>query len=238
MFLTETWLKSHSDPLISDFHAAVNGYAVHQQPRLQRRGGGVAILSRCHLKADNRKTHSFKSFECLEVSFRSQSVLLRTIVVYRPPESYKNKATKNDFLADFSSLLEIVLPLPGFLLIGGDFNLHFGHHESPMSRKFQDLLESRGLSQHVADPTHVKGQTLDLLITRASDQLIDDVLARSWSLIIISFISVLIYLVHRMLSQHVLMGISVSLTVRISGHGLNPRFLIFQWTPAQMTYAT
>lgn len=37
------------------------------------------------------------------------------------------------------------------------------------------MLESRGLVQHIVDATHAKGHTLDLLITRPSDQVISGV---------------------------------------------------------------
>ena len=175
MFLTETWIKQHDDPIISEFRSAASGYDFYQRSRTQRRGGGVAILARSNLKLDHKKSYCFKTFECLEVTFRSQSVLLRTVVIYRPPASNKNKSTRNDFLVEFSSLLEIIIPLPGLLLIGGDFNFHLDCNESHDSAQLLDLLDSRNLMQHVEDATHVNGHTLDLLITRASDQLITDV---------------------------------------------------------------
>ena len=49
LFITETWLKSPDDHVISDFLAAGSDFTIHQQPRAKRRGGGVAILSRSNL---------------------------------------------------------------------------------------------------------------------------------------------------------------------------------------------
>ena len=40
------------------------------------------------------------------------------------------------------------------------------------STKFRDLLESFCLQQHVVGPTHIHGHTLDLIITRQSDQIV------------------------------------------------------------------
>ena len=37
--------------------------------------------------------------------------------------------------------------------------------------RLRELLESTGLKQHVTAPTHISGHTLDLIITRLSDQL-------------------------------------------------------------------
>ena len=37
----------------------------------------------------------------------------------------------------------------------------------------QDLLNSMGLVQHVKRPTHIHGHTLDLIITRQADDIVD-----------------------------------------------------------------
>ena len=60
------------------------------------------------------------------------------------------------------------------LLITGDFNIHIDAVDDPDSLKLLDLLESVGLRQHVSQPTHVHGHTLDLIITRWSVQIIQD----------------------------------------------------------------
>ena len=170
--VTETWLKSHDDPVISDITSAISGFSVIQKPRANRRGGGVAILCRTNLTVDNKTSHSFNSFESLDISVRSRGQLVRIIVIYRPPHSKKNLSTASDFLRDFSSLLEDVVPTPGRLLIAGDFNFHVDDAQSRDAAKFSDLLESCDLQQHVTTATHVRGHTLDLLITRADDNLV------------------------------------------------------------------
>ena len=175
VFLTETWLKCQNDPAISDLLTSVTGFVFHHRPRTQRRSGGVADLIRSNIKVESTKAHSFKSFECLEVVLRSKSELLRTFVIYRPPESSKNKSNKTDFLCEFSSLLEYTFTLPGFLLIIGDFNFDITNLQSHDSVKLIDLLDSRNLKQHVSHPTHDKGHTLDLVISRIQNELISNI---------------------------------------------------------------
>ena len=58
------------------------------------------------------------------------------------------------------------------LLISGDFDIHVDNAEDTDARKLIDLLESDGLQQHVTSPTHKHDHTLDLIITRQSDQLL------------------------------------------------------------------
>ena len=51
------------------------------------------------------------------------------------------------------------------LLIVGDFNIHVDSSKNK-SQGFLDILNANGLTQHVTRPTHQKGHTLDLVITR------------------------------------------------------------------------
>ena len=62
------------------------------------------------------------------------------------------------------------------LIMAGDFNIHVNVPSDNDTVRFLDLLSSMGLQQHIDFPTHVSGNTLDLLITRSSDfRLIRDV---------------------------------------------------------------
>ncbi|XP_078374323.1 uncharacterized protein LOC144657833 [Oculina patagonica] len=58
------------------------------------------------------------------------------------------------------------------LVLLGDFNIHVDVPTDMDAIQFRDLLDSMGLQQHVKRPTHIHGHTLDLLITRQSDEII------------------------------------------------------------------
>ena len=62
--------------------------------------------------------------------------------------------------------------MQGTFVVVGDFNIHVDVPEDSDSIKLLDLLESSSLRQHVVGPTHILGHTLDLVITRQSDQII------------------------------------------------------------------
>ena len=57
------------------------------------------------------------------------------------------------------------------LLIVGDFNIHVDSSNNE-SKGFLDILNANGLTQHVTSPTHQKGHTLDLVITREQSNLL------------------------------------------------------------------
>ena len=62
------------------------------------------------------------------------------------------------------------------ILIAVDFNIHVDDTRNVDAVTFLDLLESFGLQQHVKQPTHVLGLTLDLIISRYSDNLLKSAL--------------------------------------------------------------
>ena len=97
---------------------------------------------------------------------------IRFVVIYRPPSSHIKA-----FLQDFASLLEQLVPISGNLLFVGDFNFKLDSNNTDAT-KLHNLLESFNLKQHVATPTHFRGHTLDLIITRSEDDLVDGIVVR------------------------------------------------------------
>jgi endonuclease/exonuclease/phosphatase family metal-dependent hydrolase len=89
--------------------------------------------------------------------------------MYRPPST-----TVTDFADEFDILLEICheSPIPFFMC--GDFNIPW-NQQNPSTHKFQDLLKSWCLSQHVDLPTHIQGNTLDLIISQSEQNAVTNV---------------------------------------------------------------
>ena len=54
-------------------------------------------------------------------------------------------------------------------LVCGDFNIHVDDVANSNTALLNDLVTSYNLSQHVRSPTHEAGHTLDLILTRSSD---------------------------------------------------------------------
>ena len=80
------------------------------------------------------------------------------------------------FLEEFSVLLEqIMAESTGHLLISGDFNLHVDDPCSIYANRFNEILESCNLKQHVTGATHAKGHTLDLVISKKDNPLITEI---------------------------------------------------------------
>ena len=62
----------------------------------------------------------------------------------------------------------------GELLMFGDFNLHVDNACDQSAYTFLDLISSFGLKQHVLGVTHDQGHTLDLVITRSTEDIVSN----------------------------------------------------------------
>ena len=91
-------------------------------------------------------------------------------VIYRPPS-----VSTRQFLNEFSQLLEYANMLMTHLVICGDFNFHIDIPSNTDTKAFSDILLSAGLNQLIMEPTHSRGHTLDLVIVREDDNLVEDV---------------------------------------------------------------
>ena len=169
--ITETWLHVNDDSVRVEL--CPDGYKFADHPRARGRGGGTGLLYRNSLnvsKINSGETESFEYSECIVRSSSAHNI--RLIIIYRPPYSEDHKVPVGTFLTEFSDYLESVILSKEHLLITGDFNIHVDASTNTYSMNFLDLLESFGLEQHVNQPTHIQGHTLDLVITRKVDDII------------------------------------------------------------------
>ena len=115
-----------------------------------------------------------RSFEYLELIVSSGTFKVRLVILYRPPYLPLHPVTTSTFLADFTDYLETLILSTEPLVITGDFNVHVDDSTNPDATRLLDLLDSMSLCQHVTQPTHELGHTIDLIITRQSDSIVCD----------------------------------------------------------------
>ncbi|XP_062616025.1 uncharacterized protein LOC134277724 [Saccostrea cucullata] len=166
MVLTETWLGSNTDNAILS-ELTPNGYNFTNNPRVDRRGGGLAIIheKQVSVKPAN-KDAKYTNFEHLECSVGVKNKFIRIAVIYRPPPSKSNKFKNSVFFEEWTNYLDSLVLIPGELLITGVLNFHLDDPNDKDARTFTELLTEHGLKQHISDETHRLGHTLDVLITR------------------------------------------------------------------------
>ena len=184
--LTETWLHKHKDAEIN-----VDGYSVfradRKRPGKSKRGrlsGGVAAYIRNDIgnKMEVDLSYSNGVIEILGLYSKADNIYIG--VVYRQPNDPTggNKSGLAEFKSALSKLKqkldELPTPTPN-IIICGDFNLPHCNWESgeptsgatkdekEMLSTLKDLSEEFFLKQHITSPTHIAGNTLDLLLTNS-----------------------------------------------------------------------
>lgn len=168
--ITETWLKDKDTVSIAALSPP--GYSFKSFPRQSNRlGGGTGVMFNNNFKVSLVDGGEKRSFEFSEWNFIGTNRTIKTVAVYRPPYSQAHPVSPSVFFEEFSTFLESIVMCSEVLLITGDFNFHLDDSSDGDAKKFIDLLETFGLIQHVMVPTHTSDHILDLLISRASNDI-------------------------------------------------------------------
>jgi exonuclease III len=153
LFLTETW-QVPNDYLSLNL-LTPPGYIFFSQPRLHRRGGGLAVVCRETIKISKIELHDVTTFEYLALKMTGQTSLV-VILIYRPPKS------PSDFFSDISEILTLVCACHSSVILLGDFNIH---ENTAQCKELMSVLDCFNLTQNVTFATHSRGHILDLICT-------------------------------------------------------------------------
>ena len=176
--LSETWHNPISTTPAQLISATPPGFQLFSTPRssvlshnLARNtppsGGGVAFLCRDLLSPTSFQLPDYHSFEAISIRLANITPQLTIFNIYRPPNTSSYSSPFSTFLDELSSLLTLACTCTNFV-ITGDFNIHCNNLSDSQATQFLSLLDDFNLIQHVNFPTHIDGNTLDLLITSTS----------------------------------------------------------------------
>ena len=86
--------------------------------------------------------------------------------MHRPPPSKRNGFKNSVFFDKWSLYLDRLAVITNDVIITGDLKFHLENVNDADAVRFNGTLEAHGLVQLVVGPTHKKGHTLDVVITR------------------------------------------------------------------------
>ena len=188
--ITESWLRDHTDAEIDipDFKP----YRADRKRLKAKRGresGGAVLYVHNDYASDPTFEFVSGNNECIGVFIESANTMV--YVAYRQPDSKNHRSTSKEF-AELTNALDahmtsLPTPTPNIILMG-DFNLPNADWETGetlldadsdsipaekrrMIKLLYDLSLNHFLVQQVDGPTHIKGNTLDLMFTNNSDSL-------------------------------------------------------------------
>src|SRR5271156_2499648 len=165
--ITGTWLQS--EDRFTTNHITPSGYSMISSPRLSRRGGGIALVIKDVYSFKKLASASFCTFEVLLIQLIAPSKSFLIATIYRPPGSLGN------FLTELSDLISTLIAKYSDFILAGDFNIHVDTASDESSKKLSELLKNFSLKQHVKSATHIGRHTLDLVISKANTQLVQEV---------------------------------------------------------------
>ena len=171
--ITETWLKAKNQHSIAQLTPP--GYTLHHVDQPRGNGGGVAIMHKDSIRSTSTESKSYQSFDYIEKKLTLGSLALLFTVIYRTPTN--NPVSL--FIEDFASYLESLLISKSRILVCGDFNIHVDKPNDPDTIRFNELLESTGLKQHVTGMTSRQGHLIDLVLTRDTESQLSSVCVRN-----------------------------------------------------------
>jgi hypothetical protein len=170
ILLTESWCNVE----IGNGELEIYGYQLEIDCRRDRVdttngiGGGLLAYTKTGLairtirKFDDNKFNQFCAFKLLTMN------PLNIILIYRPP---------NSGIANTEELCKLMDNADSNTILIGDFNFPEIKWQSKTttarSQIVLDTMETKLMQQLVHFPTHVKGNTLDLVITNSSDRVIN-----------------------------------------------------------------
>ena len=99
-------------------------------------------------------------------------------MLYKPPPSSSSGLSHKLFISEFTDYLELHIATTKQLVLLGDFSIHVNKTDDRDAVEFSNLLDQFGLVQHVSDATHRRGHTLDLVLSRLHDTIVQDTYAQ------------------------------------------------------------
>lgn len=161
LFLSETWLTEYNCNAILN-EAAPTNFSFINKCRGGKKGGGVAVIFKSVFQCKEILFGDFSSFEYLCFLVKGDPKVI-FLIIYRPPRY------PGTFFDEFAELLSVICTDYNFFIIKGDFNIHMDNNMDTNAKELCSLLDTFGLFQHVNGPTHTRGHTLDLVISKGVD---------------------------------------------------------------------
>ena len=95
--------------------------------------------------------------------------------VYRPPPSQRNGLSTAAFMTEWCQFMSELTTNNPELVFVGDINIHLDNTSLCHTQNFMKSLEATGLQQHIQEPTHYIGHTLDVLISRDDSTMLSNI---------------------------------------------------------------
>ena len=172
LVISETWLRKEDAHWVATSSLATEEYRIQTINRQGKQGGGVALLHKNRYQVT--RDHNAPQLDLLEYGIWSTRVRNRILTIaglYHPPLG-NTRNTPARFLDQVSELVQYLFTNHKNLVLLGDFNIHVNRLDNQDTQTYIDTMEALGLVQHIDQPTHQLGNTLDLIYTESLEPIL------------------------------------------------------------------
>ena len=170
--ITKTWTKDTQEDLawlnLSELHQGHYEITSHNRPE-EITGDGIALIFGRNNNIKLLKIGNTPTLEYAIWRYTIRNKPIHIIGIYHPPPKGKHSTTNGMFIDDITELLTNKLPQYQDSILLGDFNVHIEDQTNADAVIFNKTMSVLGLEQHISSPTHVRGNTLDLIFTQLSN---------------------------------------------------------------------
>ena len=166
--ITETWLKHDDDLWLHTQGLSDLGYCCDSVQRLDRRGGGLLLMYKKSLAVKRIQGYKFRFSEHALWNISVANMQINCLAVYHPPST---TIPNSMFIDCFLDDVEPLISRKSNVFIIGDFNIHANDITDDDAIFLKEAMLSLGFDQHVTSPTHIAGNTIDLIFTESYSKL-------------------------------------------------------------------
>ncbi|VDI33663.1 Hypothetical predicted protein [Mytilus galloprovincialis] len=162
--LTERWLGSAVDKVFCQILFKTDTIYSILQDRIKKVDVLPPYINQTLLsnvfRKQRRNSHT--------LNFLNAVLTQKTInyVIYRSPPAGKYQLKNSTFFKEWSDFLDCTVKIPEEIILTGDFNFHLDYKNNCENRKFEETISDHGLVQHLVGASHIRGNTLDVIICR------------------------------------------------------------------------
>ena len=171
LVISETWLKEEDEHWVATSSLGTDEYRIQTINRQGKQGGGVVLLHKNRYQVT--RDHNAPQLDLLEYgiwSTRVRNKILTIAGLYHPPLG-NTRNTPARFLDQVSELIQYLFTNHKNLVLLGDFNVYINRLDNQDTQAYIDTMEALGLVQHINQPTHQLGNTLDLIYTESLEHI-------------------------------------------------------------------
>ena len=162
--MTEKWLREEDDSWVLCLDLNIANYRMSISNRINRRGGGLALVHKTALPTKELDEGQMQSFQFAVWSMKILGSSMTIIAVYHPPYPTRCPVINSMFIDDFTEELPSQLVRYNNILLARGFIIHMNKAViDDESGLFLSTIKAMGFQVELCGLTHVSGSMIDLM---------------------------------------------------------------------------